>query len=284
MRWTTAKVDGTVDSVAAFDPSHFEQTMNIGVRSGDVHRLGRDGIAVQADEAKSHALHLGSTVTLWFPETGAQQFHVVSTYETKQPLGSWVISMAAYDANVRDKVDQVLLVKNAPGVSMHDARVAIDHVLAPYPTATLRTKAEFSGSMAARINNLLGLIDVLLGMAVVIALFGIANTLTLSVYERTREIGLLRAVGASRSQVRSAVRWEAVLIALLGTTLGMGLGLGFGASLVTALHGQGFTVLSMPATQLASIVIVAAVAAVLTAALPARRAARLNVLEAVSAS
>lgn len=281
MRWTNAKVDGTVDSIAAFDTAGFETTMNLGVRSGDVHRLAGDGIAVQTAAAKSHRLHLGSPVTLYFPETGARTFRFVATYATKQPLGSWVISMSAYDANVRDKVDRVLLVKNAPGVSMHDARMAINRVLAEYPTAKLRTKAEFSDTVAQQINQLLGLIDVLLGMAVVIALFVIANTLTLSVFERTREIGLLRALGASRSQVRSSVRWEAVLIAMLGTTLGIGLGLGFGSALVKALHDQGFTILTIPGGQLVQIVVVAAVAAVLTASLPARRASRLNVLDAI---
>jgi putative ABC transport system permease protein len=116
----------------------------------------------------------------------------------------------------------------------------------------------------------------------VIALLGIANTLALSVLERTREIGLLRAVGTSRAQIRAAVRWESVLIAMLGTTLGTAIGLGFSWALVRALGDQGIDRLSIPAVQLAVIVAFAAGAAVLAAVLPARRAARLDVLTAIT--
>jgi putative ABC transport system permease protein len=119
-------------------------------------------------------------------------------------------------------------------------------------------------------------------MALVIALFGIANTLALSVFERTREFGLLRAVGMSRAQVRSTVRWESVLIALLGTTTGTAIGLGFSWALVKAMDGKGISRLSIPVSELSVIVALAAVAAVVAAALPARRAARLDVLQAIS--
>jgi putative ABC transport system permease protein len=119
-------------------------------------------------------------------------------------------------------------------------------------------------------------------MALVIALFGIANTLALSVFERTRELGLLRAVGMSRAQVRSTVRWESVLIALLGTTLGTTIGLGFAWALAQSLKGKGFNTFSVPAQQLAVIVVFAAAAAVAAAAIPARRAGKLDVLEAIS--
>jgi putative ABC transport system permease protein len=121
-------------------------------------------------------------------------------------------------------------------------------------------------------------------MALVIALFGIANTLALSVFERTREFGLLRAVGMTRKQVRSTVRWESVLIALLGTTLGTAIGLGFASSLAHALENQGFNTFTVPVQQLAVIVVFAAVAAVAAASLPARRAAKLDVLEAITSS
>ena len=119
-------------------------------------------------------------------------------------------------------------------------------------------------------------------MALVIAFFGIANTLALSVFERTREFGLLRAVGMSRAQVRATVRWESVLIALLGTSLGTVVGLGFSWALVRAMHDKGITVLAVPVGQLVLIAGFAAVAAVLAAALPARRAAHLDVLRALS--
>jgi putative ABC transport system permease protein len=161
-------------------------------------------------------------------------------------------------------------------------RSAIDKALKDFPTADLMTENEFKGAIANQINQMLNLVYVLLLMALVIALFGIANTLALSVFERTREFGLLRAVGMSRKQVRSTVRWESVLIALLGTTLGTAIGLGFSWAIVQAMGDEGVDQLIVPGGQLAVIVAFAAVAAVFAAALPARRAAKLNVLEAIS--
>ncbi len=173
---------------------------------------------------------------------------------------------------------------DAPGVSEHAARTAIEGALASTPTARLHTPAEFKAQIAGQIDKMLNLIYVLLFMAVVIALFGIANTLALSVVERRRELGLLRAVGMQRSQVRSGVRWEAVLIALLGTAIGTALGLGFGWALVKAMSSEGIDHLAIPGTRLVVVAVVAAVAAIVAAALPARRAARLDVLDAISSS
>jgi putative ABC transport system permease protein len=144
------------------------------------------------------------------------------------------------------------------------------------------TKSEFKGSIANQIDKILNLIYVLLAMALLIALFGIANTLALSVFERTREVGLLRAVGMSRSQVRSTVRWESVLIAMLGTALGTTIGLSFAWTLVHAMKNSDLNRFAIPLHQLGLIILAAAVAAIVAAALPARRAARLDVLKAIS--
>src|SRR5262249_55444211 len=150
-------------------------------------------------EAKAKGYRIGSTVSMFFPETGAQPMKVVAIYGTKQPLGKFAMSLQAFDANVTKHVDDVLMVKNAKGVSMAQARQAIDTGLKPYPTAELRTRQEWKGEVANQIDKILNLVYVLLAMALVIALFGIANTLALSVFERTREFGLLRAVGMARS-------------------------------------------------------------------------------------
>jgi putative ABC transport system permease protein len=254
------------------------------VKSGDDTKLGVHDIAVQAAEAKTQHLHVGSVVKMKFAETGVQPFTVAAIYGTKDPMGPYALSIKAFDANVAEHVDNVVLITNAKGVSMDQARRAIDGVLKQYPTATLRTKDEFKGSIANEINKILNLVYVLLAMALVIALFGIANTLALSVFERTREFGLLRAVGMSRKQVRSTVRWESVLIALLGTTTGTAIGLGFGWALIKAIQGNGSGInqLSIPVGELSVIVALAAVAAVIAAALPARRASKLDVLKAIS--
>jgi putative ABC transport system permease protein len=282
LRFATPEVKGTAVDVTALDPANVDKNIRLALQHGSVTHLGRNEVAVQAETAKNDHVAVGDTVTMFFPETGKQRMHVVAVYGTKEPLGSYLMSIATFDANVAEHVDNVVLVANAPGVSMERVRASVQTVLKDFPNATLHTKQEFKGSIANQIDQILNLVYVLLAMALVIALFGIANTLALSVFERTREFGLLRAVGMSRAQVRSTVRWESVLIALLGTTLGTAIGLGFGWALIRASHGQGINELTIPVGQLALIVTFAALAAVFAAALPARRAARLNVLEAIS--
>ncbi|MGZ7035934.1 MAG: ABC transporter permease, partial [Ilumatobacteraceae bacterium] len=282
LRFTNPVVDGHSADVTAFDAADVNKTVRLDLRSGDVMHMGTHDVAVQTKVAEDKHIKIGDTVTMFFAETGKQRMHVVALYGTHEPLGSYLISMPAFDANVTPHVDNVVLVTSAPGVSVDGVRTAIHSVLKDFPNATLHTKQEFKGSIANQIDQILNLVYVLLAMALVIALFGIANTLALSVFERTREFGLLRAVGMSRSQVRSTVRWESVLIALLGTTLGTVIGLGFGWALIRAAHDQGINQMTIPVGQLALIVTFAAVAAVFAAALPARRAARLNVLEAIS--
>jgi len=282
LRYFDAKVDNATTQPSAIDPAQVEHSIRLDVRSGSIGALGSHDVAVRAAVAKKKNLHLGDTVTIFFPETGDQAFRVVATYGTQLPLGDYAISLAAFDANVATHVDNAILVSAAPGVSKQQARQAIQHVLQDYPTAKLMTKSEFKGSIANQIDKILNLIYVLLAMALVIALFGITNTLALSVLERTREIGLLRAVGMSRPQVRSIVRWESVLIAMQGTALGTAIGLGFAWTLVHAMKNQDLNTFTVPLHQLGLIVLAAAVAAVVAAALPARRAARLDVLKAIS--
>ena len=282
LRFFDAKVDNATTQASAIDAARVERSLRLDVRSGSIGALGSHDIAVQADVAKKKNLHLGDTVTMFFPETGDQPFRVVATYGTRQPLGDYAISLQAFDVNVATHVDNDILVSDAPGVSQQQARQAIEHVLRDYPTATLMTRSEFKGSIANQIDKILNLVYVLLAMALVIALFGIANTLALSVLERTREVGLLRAVGMSRLQVRSTVRWESVLIAMLGTALGTTIGLGFAWTLVHAMKSSDLNTFSVPLHQLGLIVLAAAVAAVLAAAVPARRSARLDILKAIS--
>ena len=252
------------------------------LQSGSFSKLGLHEVGVHKDEAKARNLKVGSTVSMFFPETGKQKLKVVAVYGTKEPFGPYTMSLQASEANVTTHVDNLAFVTTAAGYSQAQARTAIENALKDYPTAELMTEDEFKGSIANQISQILNLVYVLLAMALVIALFGIANTLALSVYERTREFGLLRAVGMSRKQVRSTVRWESVLIALLGTTLGTAIGLGFSWAIVQASSEQGINQLTIPAGQLAVIVVFAAVAAVFAAALPARRAAKLDVLEAIT--
>jgi putative ABC transport system permease protein len=168
-------------------------------------------------------------------------------------------------------------------VSVAQARPQLDRALALFPGVQAFDQAEQKELVQEQVNQLLGLLSALLLLSIVIALFGIVNTLGLSVFERVRELGLLRAVGASRGQLRSMIRWEAVLIAVLGATLGIGVGVLFGWLLTRALAEQGITEFALPTVQLVAAVAVAALAGVLAAVVPGVKATRLDVLRALQA-
>ena len=284
LRYFDTQVAGAAASASAVDPQRVEASVELDVREGRITDLGTTGVAVRREVAEERGLGVGDSVTLHFAETGEQRFAVVAVYGTKEPLGDYVVSHQTFDANMAVHVDNDIVVSSADGVADVDTRQAVDAVLADYPTAELMTEEEFTSSMAGAIDQILNLVYVLLAMALLIALFGIANTLALSVLERTREIGVLRAIGMSRSEVRSMVRWESVLIALLGTSLGTVIGLGFAWALATALEDEGFNTFAVPTGQLAAIVTLAASAAVVAAARPARQAANLDILAAVQHS
>jgi putative ABC transport system permease protein len=281
-RTAVATVDGSTVQVTGIDPAHVEQHLDVDVKAGDVQSLGPNQLGVLESTADEHHWKVGDTVTVDFPETGAQRLTVAVVYGLRNPLGEYTLSQQAFAANVAHQNDQAVFVVNTPGVSEGAARAAIEAALAPTPTARLTTPDEFKADIAGQIDKLLNLIYVLLFLAVVISLFGIANTLALSVVERQRELGLLRAVGMQRSQLRAGVRWEAVLIALFGTAVGTALGVGFGWALVTTMADQGIDHVAVPGVRLVVIAVVAALAAVVAAALPARRAARLDVLGAIA--
>jgi len=280
-RFAPATLDGATVQLTGIDPATIERHVDVDVRAGSVGALGVHEIGVRHQTATARGWHVGDEITLRFAETGAQRFRVALIYGLRDPLGDYVISQRAFDANVTHVNDQGMFVLDAPGVSEPTARAAIQRVLAATPTARLHTPAEFKADVAARIDQLLNLIYVLLVLGIVVALLGVANTLALSVVERRRELGLLRAVGMHRRQVRASVRWEAVLVALLGTLVGTALGLGFGWALVESLSGEGIERMAVPGTRLALIVALSAVAAVLAAALPARRAARADILASI---
>jgi len=160
---------------------------------------------------------------------------------------------------------------------------AVEAIAVDYANAEVQDLSEYKQGQADQINQLLSLVYALLFLAIIIALIGIANTLALSILERTHELGLLRAIGMTRGQLRSSIRWESVLIALLGTALGAVIGVFFGWAIVEALRDEGFTELRFPFDQLLIVVVLAVVAGVIAATQPARRAAKMDVLEAVAA-
>jgi len=220
-------------------------------------------------------------IPVTFVETGRKPLTVRYIYKANT-FGDYFISLKTYEKNFSEQLDFLILAKLKPGVSADQGRKAIEPLLKPYPIAQLKDNAGYKADQKKQVNQILGLFYVLLFLAVVIAAIGITNTMTLSIHERTRELGLLRAVGESRRQVRSMVRWEAVIIALLGTLLGVVIALFFGWAVIKALADQGFNKFSPAIVQLVIIVVLGGLAAVLASLLPARRAARLDILNAIT--
>jgi putative ABC transport system permease protein len=277
-----AKVDGSAQFVAAVDPAQFAQILDLDLAAGRLEDLTGTQIAVAKGTASDKGWHLGSEVTVAFARAGERTFRVGAIYRRTDAVGRYLIPLATFDQSVGQHLDAQVFVSRAPGVSAADARRAVESLTAAYPNAKLLDQTEFKAQQAKQINQLLGLIYVLLMLAVLIAFLGIMNTLALSIFERTRELGLLRAVGMTRGQLRTTVRWESVIIALFGTLLGLVIGLFFGWALVQALRSNGFNHLTVPVGQLAVVVVVAALAGVGAAILPGRRAARLDVLHAIA--
>jgi putative ABC transport system permease protein len=283
LRMVAAEVDGSSEMLLGADPATLSKIIDVGVTEGSIADLGATEIGVLDDTATDKGLALGDTVPVRFAETGVQQLTVAAIYSESDLAGDWFLGLPAVEANVADQFDMQVLVTIAAGVTPDDARVAITEVADAYPQAEVQDRTEFKEAQSGQIDVILNLIYALLGLAVLIALLGIANTLALSIFERTRELGLLRAVGMTRRQLRTTVRWEAVIIALLGTTLGLAIGTAFGWALVQALSSEGLSTFTVPAGQMALVAVVAAVAGVAAAILPARRASKLNVLQAITA-
>jgi len=281
VRANMAVIDGATSDLVAVDPASYGRIIDLGITEGRLEDLDTDGVAVLDTVARAKGWSVGKDVRVRFAETGEQRLTVAAIFSDTQQVGSsYLLGLPAYDANFTDRLDGRVLVKLAEGVSPGGARAALEQVTADYPTARLQDRAEYKQAQSAELDKELGLLYVLLALAVLIALLGIANTLALSVFERTRELGLLRAIGMARRQVRAMVRWESVIIALFGTCLGLVIGLFFSWAMVKAVPDQ--AALTVPVGQLAAGTVVAAVAGVVAAIGPARRAARLDALVAIA--
>jgi putative ABC transport system permease protein len=213
-----------------------------------------------------------------YAKTGTVEMRVGGIYQTNALLGSYVESDAFFLSHFDQPVPLAVLAR-----TNGDREGAVTSALAAFPNAQVQTRADFEKSQKDQVNQLLGLVYALLALAVIIALIGIVNTLMLSVFERTREVGLLRAVGMTRRQIRGMVRAESVILASFGALVGIVIGTGLGLALVTALRSQGFTETAIPIPQLIIFLILAALLGLFAATFPARRAAKLDVLAAIAA-
>jgi len=290
LRFNFAQIGSSAQLILGFDPSQANQIFSFNVVDGSTNDLGTDGLMVPTKKANEMGWTIGSPVDVTFPEGGTKTLRIGAMYDTNLgatlPGGGYLIDLATFDANypINQQTDNTIYVKLNPGANQATARAAIEALTAAYPTATVQDLGQFKSTQVGQINQFLNVIYALLGLSLIIALIGIMNTLLLSVYERVHEIGLLRAVGETRRQLRSTVRWEAVIITVLGTLLGLVIGMTFGWALVRALADQGINVFQIPWGQLALFVIIGGGFGVLAAIYPAFRASRLNILEAISST
>lgn len=267
---------------AAIEPESFRRVVPIDLIDGSLDGLTGRAIAVDQKLAAEHQLSVGSKVDLAIAgERG--DYTIAAVYHDLKAISLPVlVGIDTATAAGLPEQDSMTFVLTAPGVDRAAVEAGLDKVVADLPTVTVKDQAAFAEEQRGPIDQMLALIYALLGLAVVIAVLGIVNTLALSVIERTREIGLLRAVGLSRRQLRTMLRLESVAIALLGAVLGVGLGLAGGWALQRALASDGIDVLAIPAAQLAIFVALAGIVGVLAALWPGRRAARLDVLRAIT--
>jgi putative ABC transport system permease protein len=283
-RFAQFKHAGASLFVVATDPLTLPQTAEIGVVAGDLENLADGGVFIFEPTAEGLGLRPGDVYEMQFAATGRQDVEVAGLFSDKTLVGSdYLISIETYDENIPQPTDTSIFLKAAPTIPLHAARGVVEEVANDYPNVEVTNQAEAKQTYEEQIDQFLGLVTALLALALIIALLGITNTLALSVYERTRELGLLRAVGMSRRQTKSMIRWEAVIIVTIGGVLGSAIGIFFGWALVRALADEGITEFTIPQGQLTVYMLLAVLAGVVAAIPPARRAARLNVLEAIAA-
>ena len=285
MRFDQANVKGGGDSVPAtgVEPSTVTKLFQPEFSSGDLQTLAAlrdDQMLADTNYAKDHGFKVGDTVDVTTPTGKKIGYELAGLYDNQAgTLGQFVVTNASMTADWNQPDDAFILVG---GQGQPEAlEKAAQEALKPFPVAKAQTLAQFKDSQADQVNQLLGLVYALLSLSVIVALLGIVNTLALAVHERTRELGLLRAVGMSRRQVRRMVRSESVITALIGAALGTVLGIVFALIVSRPLADEGF-VLSFPVGTLIVLAILAALAGVLAAIPPARRASKVDVLRAVT--
>ncbi len=288
VRTGQAQVFGHVERVAFVDPATIERIVDVGPTQGTLRTLGADGLAVNPDIAKAHDLHVGDKVPVRWASGQVVETTVVAIYtnassitQNQDPFLMGIPAAERYLPNTAGDVR--VLVRDRPGVPDAEARAAIERITqADFPQVKVLDTQQVTDQATKNFDQFLGFFLLLLGLTVVIGLLGIVNTMLLSIHERTRELGLLRAVGMTRRQLGASISMESVIIALLGTLLGIVAGIALATSIMSAARDDlmGARVV-VPWGRLAFALALTVVAGVLAAAWPARRAVKLDVLDAI---
>ena len=273
------EIGQSVEQLKAVSTPALGKTIILHLVHGNIGSLSRGDLLIDFTTATSDHLAVGDHVRGKFALTGWTTIRVGGIYQPNALIGSYLVGDAFYRSHYADPTPGAVLLDTSanPG-----AQRAVEHTIAPYPGLQVQTARQFKKAATAQINQILGLVYALLALAVVIALIGIVNTLILSVFERTREIGLLRAIGMNRRQVRTMIQTESVVLALFGALMGILIGTGLGVALVSSLHAQGVTTTTIPIASLLVFLALACALGLVAATWPARKAARLDVLTAIT--
>jgi putative ABC transport system permease protein len=274
-------VDGKSTMVTAVDTDAVLSVVRLDVRRGSLTDVGADGAAISESNAKDNHRSVGSTVTMTFSDGVNQQVTVRAIYADSDLAGGMIVPSNSWASHVTQPTYRTVFVNAAEGTSAPTLRASIEPIAQRFG-GDVQDRAQYIAAATNGLDMLLGIVYVLLALAIVIALLGIGNTLSLAVHERRREIGLLRAVGQTRRQTRAVLRLESMMVSSFGTVLGLVLGSFLGWTMVIAVS-TGDTSLAVPVARLAIVAVLGALAGLLAARRPARRAARLPILDAIAA-
>lgn len=272
-------VGGTLQSLSGVTTPRLARTVILNMTAGSSAALARGSMLIDSATATAKHLSVGDVIRVKFAKTGLSDVHIGGIYKPNTLIGSYLASAGFYlEHFAAGQRPAAVLLRIAGSATQH----VINRTMARYPGVQVQTRAQYEQTQAASVNQVLGLVYVLLALAIIIALIGVVNTLMLSVFERTREIGLLRAVGMQRRQARTMVASESVILAVFGGILGIVIGVGLGLALVMSLRHDGITSTVVPAANLLAFMVLSALLGLLAAVWPARRAARLDLLAAIA--
>jgi putative ABC transport system permease protein len=272
---------GSLSSLAGVTPADLPRTVHLALTAGSGARaLAAGRLLIDTTTASAQHLSVGSAVPVTFAQTGPATMRIGGIFKANPLIGSYLVGAGFFRSHFHNPLPVAVLISAQPGAG-HVER-AINNYLGVYPNVGVQSRAQFEQAQQATVNQELGLVYVLLALAIVVALIGIVNTLMLSVFERTHELGLLRAVGMKRRQVRAMIRSEALIIALFGAIIGVIIGTGLGVAFAASLKQQGITEIAIPYASLIGFLVLAALLGLAAASWPARRAAKLDVLAAIA--
>ena len=278
-----ATIAGSAQQITAVDPERIGAVLDLRTGAGSIASLGTGQLAVSQHEADAHGWHLGTALPVTLPDGTTTRLSIGALYGSRDLTGDYALPLGLWTAHSRQVIDSVIMVKVSPGTSVAATQAAVTRAGAAYGQPTVSDRAGFIASASQGVTFILGIVYVLLALAIVIAVLGITNTLTLAIHERTREIGMLRAVGQTRRQLRSMIRLESVIVSVFGVLGGLGLGTFLGWGLAEATNkAQGFAMFTLPVPRIVVILALGALAGILAAVRPARRAAHLPVLGAMA--